>query len=100
LSDGKAERAFRVQEYADAQNLHPNYLSTVIKTKTGKPVGTWITEKTISEAKSLLQNSSISIKEIAYRLGFAELAHFSNYFKKYTDISPAQFRKNDKPPIS
>jgi len=100
LSDGKVERAFRVQEYADAQNLHPNYLSTVIKTKTGKPVGTWITEKTISEAKSLLQNSSISIKEIAYRLGFAELAHFSNYFKKHTDISPVQFRKNGKPPIS
>nr|WP_259067352.1 AraC family transcriptional regulator [Mucilaginibacter sp. X4EP1]MCS3813024.1 AraC-like DNA-binding protein [Mucilaginibacter sp. X4EP1] len=56
LSEGKVERAFRVQEYADAQNLHPNYLSTVIKTKTGKPVGTWITEKTIAEAKSLLQN--------------------------------------------
>ncbi|TWJ04680.1 transcriptional regulator, AraC family [Mucilaginibacter frigoritolerans] len=100
LSEGKAERAFRIQEYADAQNLHPNYLSTVIKTKTGKPVGTWIAEKTIAEAKSLLQNSSISIKEVAYRLGFAELAHFSNYFKKHTHISPVQFRKNDKPSAS
>jgi AraC family transcriptional activator of pobA len=100
LSEGKADRAFRVQEYADAQHLHPNYLSTVIKTKTGKPVGTWITEKTIAEAKSLLQNSSISIKEIAYRLGFTELAHFSNYFKKHTHIAPAQFRKNDKSPTS
>lgn len=93
LSNGKAEKMFRVQEYAEAQNLHPNYLSNVIKTKTGKPIGTWIAEKTIAEAKSLLQNSSISIKEIAYRLGFAELAHFSNYFKKHTDSSPAMFRK-------
>jgi AraC-like DNA-binding protein len=93
LSAGKAGRVFRVQEYADAQHLHPNYLSNVIGTKTGKPIGTWIAEKTIAEAKSLLQNSSIPVKEIAYRLGFAESAHFSNYFRKHTDTSPAAYRK-------
>lgn len=93
LSSGRAEKAFRVQEYADAQNLHPNYLSTVIKSKTGKAVGTWIAEKTIAEAKSMLRNSSASIKEISYLLGFSESAHFSNYFKKRTKVSPALFRK-------
>ncbi|TCD01284.1 helix-turn-helix domain-containing protein [Pedobacter psychroterrae] len=92
LSGGMLDRAFRVQEYADDQNLHPNYLSSVIKAKTGKAIGTWIAEKTIAEAKSLLQNSSISIKEISFRLGFSESAHFSNYFKKHTKISPASFR--------
>jgi AraC-like DNA-binding protein len=94
LSDGKVEQAFRVQEYADTLNLHPNYLSNVIKTKTGKPIGSWITEKTIAEAKSLLQNSSIPVKEIAYRLGFVESAHFSNYFRKHTDTSPLTYRKS------
>lgn len=93
LGAGSMEKAYRVQDYADAQSLHPNYLSNVIKIKTGKPIGTWIAEKTITEAKSLLQNSSISIKEIAYRLGFSESTHFSNYFKKHTDLSPALFRK-------
>lgn len=91
---GKADHVFRIQEYADAQSLHPNYLSNVIKTKTGKAVGTWIAEKTIAEAKSLLQHSALSIKEIAYRLGFAESTHFSNYFKKHTDTSPVLYRKN------
>ena len=93
ISSGMADQVFRVQEYADAQSLHPNYLSNVIKTKTGKAIGTWITEKTIAEGKSMLQNSSLSIKEIAYRLGFAESAHFSNYFKKHTNTSPAGYRK-------
>lgn len=94
LSNGKVERVFRVQEYAEVQNLHPNYLSNVIKLKTGKAIGTWIAEKNISEAKALLQHSAISIKEIAYRLGFAESSHFSNYFKKHTQISPVSYRKN------
>lgn len=93
LSNGAAEQAFRVQDYADAQSLHPNYLSNVIKIKTGKTISTWIAEKTISEAKSLLQNSKASVKEIAYRLGFSEATHFSNYFKKHTDTSPVLFRK-------
>ena len=95
LSTGKAEIAFRVQDYASAQNLNPNYLSNVIKTKTGKPIAIWIADKTIVEAKSLLQNSTISIKEITYKLGFSETAHFSNFFKKHTQTSPIQYRKTD-----
>lgn len=93
LTTGKTETVFRVQDYANAQNLHPNYLSNIIKVKTGKPVATWITDKTISEAKSLLQNSTLPIKEITYRLGFSETAHFSNFFKKHTKTSPIQYRK-------
>lgn len=93
LNSGNADHIFHVKDYADAQCLHPNYLSNVIKSKTGKPIVNWIIEKNITEAKSLLQNSSITIKEIAYRLGFAEPSHFSNYFKKYTDVSPALYRK-------
>jgi AraC-like DNA-binding protein len=93
LSNGKVHQVNRLQDYADEQNLHPNYLSNVIKSKTGKSISTWIAEKTIAEAKSLLQNSSTSIKEIAYLLGFSEANHFSNYFKKYTDTSPVLYRK-------
>ncbi len=93
LSANKVETVFRVQDYANDQNLHPNYLSNVIKTKTGKPIAVWIADKTIAEAKSLLQNSSLPIKEITYKLGFSEIAHFSNFFKKHTDVSPVQYRK-------
>ncbi|AOM78616.1 helix-turn-helix domain-containing protein [Pedobacter steynii] len=100
LSSGKVTQVFRVQEYASAQNLHPNYLSNVLKSKTGKGIGTWITEKTIAESKSLLQNSSTSIKEIAYVLGFSEASHFSNYFKKHTGLSPVLYRKQQDTPKS
>jgi AraC-like DNA-binding protein len=94
LNGGKTETAFRVQDYASAQNLHPNYLSSVIKSKTGKNITTWIADKTLIEARSLLQNASISIKEITYKLGFTETAHFSNFFKKHEGISPIQYRKS------
>ncbi len=93
LVAGKEEHVLRVQDYAALQHLHPNYLSTVIKAKTGKAIGTWIAEKTIAAARSLLQHDTAAVKEIAYLLGFAETAHFSNYFKKHTGLTPLAYRK-------
>jgi AraC family transcriptional activator of pobA len=93
LVHGKAERVFRVNDFASLQNLHPNYLSNVIKTKTGKSLTQLIAEKMISEARTLLLNGDISVKEISSQLGFAESAHFSSYFKKNTGKSPGQFKK-------
>lgn len=93
IIDGNSENIYKVQDYAEALHLNANYLGNVIKTKTGKSVSNWISNKTMLEAKSLLANSTDSIKEISYRLKFSELAHFSNYFKKYAGISPSQYRK-------
>ena len=83
LSAGEEDYQYQVQDYARQLSLHPNYLSTVIKAKTGKTVSGWITEKTLAEARSLLKNTSLTAKEVGYRLGFAEPTHFSNYFKKH-----------------
>ena len=93
LLQEKTDKVYRVRNYASLQGLHPNYLNNVIKTKTGRTVSSWITEKTIAEAKFLLQNSSTPIKQIASRLGFAEPTHFSNYFKRKTNTSPASYRR-------
>ncbi|WP_126974033.1 helix-turn-helix domain-containing protein [Gynurincola endophyticus] len=93
LRSGKTDTLLRIHHYAADQNLHPTYLSNVVKTKTGKPISVWISEKTITESKNLLKNTLTPVKEIAFRLGFAETAHFSNYFKKHTHISPIQYRK-------
>jgi AraC family transcriptional regulator, transcriptional activator of pobA len=94
LLAGKCDRLFQVQDYAQAQYLHPNYFSTVIKYKTGKSVNNWIAEKTIAEAKAMLARSSESVQEIAFRLGFKDAGHFSRFFKKHTKLSPLSFRQS------
>jgi AraC-like DNA-binding protein len=95
LANGKVQTLFQVQDYARLQSLHPNYLSNVIKSKTGRSISAWIAEKTIAEAKSLLKNSSTPVKQIAYQLGFSESTHFNNYFKKHTNLTPNAFRKEN-----
>lgn len=89
-------RKLQVQHIAESLNLHPNYLNSVIKSKTGRTVNDWVTKRTLSVAKSLLMDSSYSSKEIAYRLGFSEPTHFGRFFKKHTQLTPTRFRKTNK----
>ena len=96
LYSGNVERFFTVKEYADALGLHPNYLNDIIRKKTGRSISKWIIDKTIAESKYLLDHSSLSIKEIAYRLGFAEASYFCRYFKRYTQLTAAMYREHSR----
>lgn len=86
----------QVSFFAERLNLHPNYLNSVIKSKTGRTVNGWISKRTLTVAKSLLISTSYSSKEIAYKLGFSEPTHFSRFFKKHTQLSPNTYRKSNK----
>jgi AraC family transcriptional regulator, transcriptional activator of pobA len=80
------------KDYAERLSVHVNHLNKVLKENTGKTTTDIISERIIKEAKILLKQTDWNISEIAYCLGFEEIAHFSNFFKKQTTIAPLGFR--------
>jgi YesN/AraC family two-component response regulator len=48
------------------------------------------------EAKRLLKNSTFSVSEIAYKIGFSNVTHFNRTFRQYCDCSPLAYRTNKK----
>lgn len=80
------------KDYAERLSVHVNHLNKVIKEQTGKTTTEYIQSRIIQEAKILLRQTDWNISEIAYSLGFEEVAHFSNFFKKNTTMSPLTFR--------
>lgn len=52
-----------------------------------------INEKIIYESKILLKNSDLSIKEISNIFGYSEATHFTYFFKKYSGLTPSEFKK-------
>jgi AraC-like DNA-binding protein len=71
---------------------NPDYLSTTFHKYTGYPLMKYIAMVQISNAKKLLLNSSDSIKEIAYKVGFDDEKAFMKRFKQLEDITPTTFR--------
>lgn len=80
------------KDYASRLSIHVNHLNKVLKENTGKTTTELISKRLINEAKILLKETDWNVSEIAYSLGFEELAHFSNFFKKQTTLTPMSFR--------
>lgn len=81
------------KEYASNLSIHVNHLNKVLKETTGKTTTEIIASRITQEAKILLKQTDWNVSEIALSLGFDEVAHFSNFFKKQTNLSPMSFRE-------
>lgn len=82
-------------EFASHLNIHVNHLNYVVKSHTGKTTTQMISNRIVAEAKSLLKHTDWDVAEIGYCLGFDYPAHFNNYFKKNTGLSPAVFKNHN-----
>jgi AraC-like DNA-binding protein len=79
-------------EFASQLNVHVNHLNRAVKENTEKTTSQVIAERFVQESKILLKHSNWTVSEIAYALGFTEVTHFNNFFKKHVQTSPLKFR--------
>lgn|SRR5699024_1310709 len=91
-SPGQKLKLRSAHEYAQRLAIHANHLNKVLKESTGKTTTEIVNSRIIKEAKILLKQTDWNVSEIAYSLNFEEVAHFSNFFKKHTQLSPSTFR--------
>jgi AraC-like DNA-binding protein len=82
----------RPSEYASRLNLSPAYLNEAIKKTAGLSVGDCIRNEIVLQAKRLLFYTNLSVKEIAYSLGYDDYAYFTRLFTKSAGVSPTQFK--------
>jgi AraC-like DNA-binding protein len=79
-------------DFAYQLAIHVNHLNRSVKETTQKTTSQIISERILQESKILLKHSAWSVSDIAYGLGFTEVTHFNNFFKKHIQTSPLKFR--------
>lgn len=79
-------------QIAEAIYLNPEYLSRLFKKETGGSLGDYIMTEKMRAAQSLLSGTSIPISLVASKVGYSNFSYFSQVFKKYTGLSPMEYR--------
>lgn len=92
LIDASFKEKKLVSHYASVLNITANYLNILCKKHLKIAATQLIQQRIILEAKRLLKSTTLSVKEIAFELGFADHAYFSNFFKTQTGTTPTDFR--------
>ena len=67
-----------------------------MKAITGAGAKEYITRIRIEKAKSLIENSSLTIAEISDMTGFASQSYFSTAFKSFTGMTPSQYKQEKR----
>ncbi len=81
-----------VAYFADELHLSANYFGDLIKKETGKTALEFIHLQLLEAAKEKIMDTSKSISEVAYELGFKYPQHFTRLFKQKVGVSPYEFR--------
>lgn len=85
--------AIHIQPIIASLGISPNYGLEVFQKIYNMSPRKYLSDLKLQEAKILLQQPELSLNEIANRLGYKNLSHFSRQFKRWTGINPSEFRK-------
>ncbi|GAA3407411.1 AraC family transcriptional regulator [Paenibacillus hodogayensis] len=86
--------SFDAQELCDRHHISLSTLKRNVSKLTGYPLNEYVHRLKIAEAKNILLNTELTLKEIASSLGYNDVFYFSRIFKKYVGIAPNLYRKS------
>ena len=82
-----------VSGYAAKLGISPSYLNKLVRTETRHSAMEWVEIARVNWAKTLLKDRERSIADISYAIGIEDPSYFSRFFRKYTRMTPSEFRK-------
>jgi AraC-like DNA-binding protein len=93
IVEGRTTVMKEINEIAELLHIHPTHLSNTVKLATGKSACYFYEHKIIEIAKTLLQQGTKSVTDVAYQLTY-DPSNFTKFFKSYVHQTPGQYRKD------
>lgn len=85
----------RIQVLSREFGLSENYISRYFRQHLQESLQQYVTRYRLKETVNLLNNTSLSVKEIAYRMGYVDSSHLIRVFRQFYHLSPSQYRKQE-----
>ena len=78
---------------SDRLGMSKNYLSSLFKQETGESFLVFVTRMKMKRAQLLLKEKNLMVYEVCYMLGYRDTTYFTRLFKKYTNMTPSEYKK-------
>ena len=95
IKENLAEK-LTLEDAAEHVSLSKSYFCRILKDELGCTFTEYVNHLRVERAKLYLRDSTMSIADIAYAVGFDDQSYFTRIFKKLTNVSPGQYRKSKK----
>ncbi len=82
-----------LRDVAASVGVTPGHLTTVVRLRTGRTVGDWITERRLVQARRLLTETALPVGEIARRVGLPDPGYFARVFRRGNGMTPRDWRR-------
>jgi two-component system response regulator YesN len=82
-----------LERIAAEEGVSPYHLSRLFKAETGVNYIDFLTARRMEKARALLGNPRLSLKQIAFEVGYRDPNYFSRVFRKATGLSPREYRR-------
>lgn len=86
----------KLENIAPLFGYNSSYLGKIFSKKVGEGFNVFVDKVRIDHSKKLLENSSLKVYAIAEKVGYRNVDYFHTKFKKYVNMSPAEYRKQFK----
>jgi AraC-like DNA-binding protein len=86
------QRALSLNKIAAAVHLSVWHLCHLFKAETGQTPARYLKAIRMQQARTLLENSLLSIKEVMNKVGMGDQSHFAKDFRRVYGLTPSQFR--------
>lgn len=91
-------KSISLQDVAGVVGYSPSYLTHLVRGKTGKTVYSWIIERRMAQARSLLLETDQSVEQISLAVGYQDASNFFQQFRQHHKITPQVWRKLHRNP--
>jgi len=93
LVELNAREQWRVADYARVMGISSDRLTTAIRRATGQSPLELVHGRLLQDAESLLERSSLQVREVADALGFRDAGYFNRFFSRLKGVPPGRFRQ-------
>ena len=96
MQENFTDSSMSVQTVAEYLGISGNYFSELFNVQMRESFTVWLNRLRVEKAQELLRATDISIRDIGFKCGFNTVQHFNRMFKKYSGVTPGQYRDKNR----